>query len=77
MSRRERKAYNEGYKDGHNDGYLEGYKQGLHDGNPFTLLAEAVANVAKELAESPEIKQAIIEAQKEQEEIDIEWDDEN
>lgn len=77
MSRRERKAYNEGYKDGHNDGYLEGYKQGLHDGNPFTLIAEAAANVAKVLAESPEIKQAIIEEQKEQEEIDIEWDDEN
>lgn len=75
MSRRERKAYNEGYKDGHNVGYLEGYKQGLHDGNPFTALIEAAANIAKAIAESPEIRQAIIEAHKEQEEI--EWDDEN
>lgn len=62
-SRRERRAYDEGksagYSEGYSQGYLEGYSQGLHDGNPFMALVEAVKRVAND----PDIKQALKEAE--------------
>ena len=62
MSKRERKAYNQGKRAGYNEGYV----QGLHDGNPFTALAEAAAEVGRRMVEicsDPDFRQALIEAQ--------------
>lgn len=67
MSKRERKAFNQGRE----AGYLEGYAKGLHDGNPFNALIDACVSVAKTIAENPELLQQL-----NQEELIIEGDDE-
>ena len=40
MSRKERKAYNQGKRVGYLEGYAIGYAQGLIDGDPFKRFAE-------------------------------------
>lgn len=47
MTRRERKAY----KLGKLVGYADGYAKGLHDGNPFTLLAETMSEFMVRLSD--------------------------
>lgn len=51
LSRRERKAYEEGRA----AGYAEGYKNGLHDGNPFNAIIDAVASLAEVYKETAEL----------------------
>ena len=72
MSRRERKAFNEGKAAGYTIGYLEGYKKGLYDGNPFNALRDAVNNsvkVIREWLDNPEV-QKLIEEQKKLQDMD-------
>ena len=47
-TRKERRIRRGGY----NEGYIAGYKDGLHDGNPFTAIAEAATKVVNELTKS-------------------------
>ncbi len=73
-TRRERRAYNEGKAQGYN----EGYEQGLHDGNPFIAIAEAaarVANTISDLMKDPAFVEACVEAQKENDALEIVKDD--
>lgn len=51
-TRRERKAYEQGRAAGYAEGYTEGYAKGLHDGNPFVMMAEAIANAVSAIAEN-------------------------
>jgi len=51
-TRRERKAYEQGRAAGYTEGYAEGYAKGLHDGNPFIVVAEAMANAVNMIAEN-------------------------
>lgn len=69
-ARRERRAYNEGKA----QGYREGYEQGLHDGNPFIAIAEAaarVANTISDLMKDPAFVEACVEAQRENNTLEI------
>lgn len=43
MSRRERKAYNEGRR----LGYAEGYSRGIVEGNPFNKMIDSVRQLAE------------------------------
>lgn len=75
-SRRERRAYNEGKE----QGYKEGYEKGLHDGNPFIAIAEAaakVANTINDLLNDPDFIEACVEAQKENDALEIVKEDED
>jgi flagellar biosynthesis/type III secretory pathway protein FliH len=58
MSRRERRIFNEGKEAGYKDGYIKG----LHDGNPFILAIEAIADVVNQIKSDPELLKAVLEA---------------
>lgn len=65
MSKKERKAYNQGKA----TGFMEGYSQGLHDGNPFIIIAEAAERTVKSISEhlsDPEFIKALEEARQAQ-----------
>ncbi len=61
-SRHDRKIYNQGRHAGYNEGYI----QGLHDGNPFTLIAEAAAELGRSMVEAlkdPDVVKALADSQ--------------
>lgn len=66
-TRRERKAQNASYSEGYSLGYAEGYAKGLEDGNPFTAFIKALSNLAKAIAENPELMKQAKELERKQE----------
>lgn len=67
MTKRERKIYNQGKA----AGFIDGYAKGLHDGKPFTVLAEALGNtlatvrdIVNEKMQDPEFVKMVEEAKK-------------
>lgn len=65
-TRRERKAQNASYSAGYSLGYAEGYAKGLEDGNPFTVFIKALSNLAKAIAENPELMKQARELERKQ-----------
>lgn len=45
------RRYRSAYKEGKKAGYVEGYMQGLHDGNPFSKIADAAADMVKAISD--------------------------
>ena len=77
MSRSKRKAYNQGRRDGQQIGYFEGYAKGLHDGNPFNKIIEAVSNLAKTIADNPELMAEALKARYDTDDGSIDVEDES
>lgn len=71
LSRRERKAYEEGRA----AGYAEGYKNGLYDGNPFNALIDCLRECLNVVADAVKDNPELLKQIQEQNTLEIEGAD--